>query len=211
MTLFDRTHKYLILLILFAGAFALCSCGEKYSADQEQYIKSIETERAEKDSIFGRATESPFANDKNTDFHPLNYYDVNPRFVFKSKLYNYNSNDTIKVYGTNGEERKALRYGYIKFIYSDKEFKLNVYKGFSKNGDEYYSIWFTDKTTGDETYGVGRYLDFELNPDPEHEYTIDFNKAYNPYCAYSARYSCAVPTKEDHVELAILAGEKRFH
>ncbi|MGE5401501.1 MAG: DUF1684 domain-containing protein, partial [Ignavibacteriales bacterium] len=66
-------------------------------------------------------------------------------------------------------------------------------------------------TTNDETYGVGRYLDFEKNENPDYVYTIDFNLAYNPYCAYSPNYSCAIPTKDDYVDLAIRAGEKKFH
>jgi uncharacterized protein (DUF1684 family) len=86
-----------------------------------------------------------------------------------------------------------------------------VYKSFSSKGETYYSIWFTDKTTNDETYGVGRYLDFELNDDENFIYTIDFNLAYNPYCAYNPDYTCAIPTKEDYVDLKIEAGEKKYH
>ncbi|NCS88730.1 MAG: hypothetical protein AUK34_02890 [Ignavibacteria bacterium CG2_30_36_16] len=203
--------KFTIYILIFTSAFLLISCGKKYSPEYDRYIKSIEKERAEKDSIFGQTSDSPFAGDSNAKFHRLVYYDVNPGFVFKSRLTEYRNKDTVKVFGTKGEERKAVKYGYLKFNYSGAYYKLNMYKGFSKNGDEYFSIWFTDNTTGEETYGVGRYLDFELNADPEYEYTIDFNKAYNPYCAYSARYSCAIPTKEDYINMAITAGEKRFH
>jgi uncharacterized protein (DUF1684 family) len=141
----------------------------------------------------------------------LKYYAIDPGFVFKSKLYEYPKKDTLKVYGTKGEERKAVWYGYIKFNYEKKEYRLNVYKGFSNDNQEYFSIWFTDKTTGGETYGVGRYLDFELKAQPDYLYTIDFNLAYNPYCAYSPEYSCAVPLKEDHIDLPVNAGEKKFH
>ncbi|MCL4278406.1 MAG: DUF1684 domain-containing protein, partial [Ignavibacteriaceae bacterium] len=81
----------------------------------------------------------------------------------------------------------------------------------SRTGEPYYSIWFTDKTTGKETYGVGRYLDFELNENPDFIYTIDFNKAYNPYCAYSAMFTCPIPRKEDYIDMSIEAGEKNFH
>jgi uncharacterized protein (DUF1684 family) len=74
------------------------------------------------------------------------------------------------------------------------------------------SVWFTDETTGKETYRVGRYVEVgEENPDPQFVYTIDLNKAYNPYCAYSDLYSCAIPRKEDHIPIAIRAGEKNYH
>lgn len=154
---------------------------------------------------------SPFNSDSNAHFENLKYYDVNPNYVFKSKLFLYDKKDTIKVFGTKGEERKVIRFGYVKIKFQSDEIKVNVYKGFTKNDDEYYSIWFTDKTTGEETYGVGRYLDFDLKSDSNFIYTIDFNLAYNPYCAYSAKYSCAIPNKEDHLDLPIKAGEKNFH
>jgi uncharacterized protein (DUF1684 family) len=154
---------------------------------------------------------SPFNQDPNARYATLKYYEVNPGYVFKSKLYQYEIKDTIIVLGTKGEERKAVKFGYVKINYKNKNYKINVYKGFSKNGIEYFSIWFTDKTTGSETYGVGRYLDFEFNPDSNFIYTIDFNLAYNPYCAYSSKFSCAVPTKDDHIAFAVEAGEKNFH
>jgi len=188
-----------------------CSCSKNYSPEQKSYIAGIEKERKEKDISFRNEKDSPFNHKSKIHFEPLKYYDVDPSFVFQSKLYQYPFKDTIKVFGTKGEERKAVRFGYVKFNYDNRDYKINVYKGSTKTGQEYYSIWFTDKTTGDETYGVGRYLDFELNPNPDFIYTIDFNLAYNPYCSYSPEYSCAIPLKEDHINLTIKAGEKRFH
>ena len=118
---------------------------------------------------------------------------------------------SISIFGTKGEERKAVKVGYVKFNYDVKDYKLNVYEGHTKSGETYNSIWFTDITTNKESYGVGRYLDFELFNNPENIYKIDFNLAYNPYCSYSAKYSCAIPSKEDYLDLAVTAGEKKFH
>lgn len=197
-----------LLLIIFS--LLVTSCGKKYTEEQKAYIASIEKMRQEKDNEFETSEESPFNHKSKVHFEPLKYYDADPAWVFKSKLTQYEKKDTITVFGTKGEERKAVRYGYVTFRHDNKDYKLNVYKGFS--GDtEYYSIWFTDQTTGEETYGVGRYLDFELNPDSNYVYTIDFNQAYNPYCAYNPSYTCAVPTKEDHLNMAIESGEKRWH
>lgn len=198
----------IIILIL---SFIFISCGKNYTPEQKEYIKKIEKERREKDSEMQNAPDSPFNQDPEAHFQPLKYYPVNPDFVFHSKLYEYDVKDTVNVFGTKGEERQAIKFGYVKFSYNGNEYKLNVYEGSTKKGTPYYSIWFTDLTTGKATYGVGRYLDFELNKNKDYVYTIDFNLAYNPYCAYSARYSCAVPTKEDHINLAVKAGEKKFH
>jgi uncharacterized protein (DUF1684 family) len=209
---FEKMIRIFFLTCLIPSLlFLLNSCDKNYTPEEEAYIKEINELRKAKDEDFKSSLYSPFNQDVKAHFAPLKYFDVDPSFKFKSKLYEYISKDTVKVSGTKGEERKAVRYGYLKFIYEEKEFKVNVYKGWSEDGQEYFSIWFTDKTTGEETYGVGRYLDFELSPLKEFTYTIDFNLAYNPYCAYSATYSCAVPTKEDYLDIEIKAGEKNFH
>ena len=200
--------KYILLILL---AIILSSCSRHYTPEQKKYISEIEQQRKEKDDYMKNDPDSPFNRDPNAHFQDLKYYDVNPDYVFKSKLYEYKNKDTVNIFGTKGEERKAVRYGYVKINFKEGERNINVYKSMSRNGQTYYSIWFTDKTTGDETYGVGRYLDFDFHPDSDFIYTVDFNLAYNPYCSYSAKYSCAIPTKEDHIDLAIKAGEKRFH
>jgi len=201
--------SFFVLFLLFG--VMLNSCGITYTPEQQKYITSIKKMRKEKDDYMKNNSDSPFNIDSNAVFHPLNYYPVDPNFVFKSKLFRYANQDTVDVYGTKGEVRKTIRFGYIKFNYQGKDYKMDVYQGHTKNGDKYYSIWFIDKTTGKDTYGVGRYLDFELNKDKNFIYTIDFNLAYNPYCSYSAKYSCAVPTKDDYIDMAVTAGEKNFH
>ena len=199
----------LILIVVFINF----SCDKKNPESKEanEYIHSILIERAEKDSSMQYDPYSPFNRDTSVTFHPLKYFKPNPDFVFKSKLFLHNPQDTVKILGTKGETRLVLLIGYVELKKDDKVYKVNVYKAFSRTGEPYYSIWFTDETTGKETYGVGRYLDFEFNPDPNFIYTIDFNKAYNPYCAYSYLFTCPVPREEDYIDMSIEAGEKNFH
>ncbi len=168
-------------------------------------------ERKEKDYSLQFDKSSPFILDTSVTFKPLNYYEPNSDFIFKSKLFIYEVQDTITILGTKGEKRPAILLGYLELKCDEKVYKVNVYKSFSRTGNEYYSIWFTDRTTGKETYGVGRYLDFELNEKPDFIYTIDFNRAFNPYCAYSALFTCPIPRKEDYIDIEIEAGEKNFH
>ena len=200
-----RISRVLLLIILFVG------CGKNYSPEQKAYISKIEEERKEKNEWMKNDSNSPFNFKGKVEFYDLKYFDVDPDFVFKSKLYEYGSKDTVIIFGTKGEERKTVRFGYVKFTYEENEHKINVYQGTTRTGENYYSIWFTDLTTNKESYGVGRYIDFEKQTDPEHIYEIDFNLAYNPYCAYSPDYSCAIPTKDDYISIAIKAGEKKFH
>lgn len=204
-------NKITALLILIA-VILLNGCKPVYTPEQEKYIKEIEKKRSEKDLYMRDNPESPFNKKGKVEFHPLNYFGVDPAFVFQSKLYEFPVKDSITTQGTKGDPRKGVRWGYVLINFDKKEYKINVYQMTSKNtGETYFAIWFTDKTTNNETYGVGRYLDFQKSEDPDHVYQIDFNLAYNPYCAYTSSYSCTIPLKEDYIDLAIKAGEKKFH
>jgi uncharacterized protein (DUF1684 family) len=204
---------YGLIVILFVALLFAEACKENKldSPETKTYVDELIKERKEKDYSMQFDRESPFMRDTSITFKPLNYFKPNPDFIFESKLNLYEVQDTVEILGTKGEKRPTIVIGFLGLNYNGKLYKVNVYKSFSRNGEEYYSIWFTDKTTGKETYGVGRYLDFELNDDPGFVYTIDFNKAYNPYCAYTPLYTCPIPRKEDHIDLNIEAGEKNFH
>jgi hypothetical protein len=202
-------NKSIILTLIIA--ILLIACGKNYSPEQKAYIAKVEKDREEKNLLLKNDPDSPFNKKGKIEFHNLKYFDVDPAYVFKSKLYEYNPKDTIVVYGTKGEIRYAVKFGCVLLNFAEKIVKVNVYQGSTTGGAIYYSIWFTDKTTNNESYGVGRYIDFEKVDNPEYIYTIDFNSSYNPYCAYSPNYSCAVPTIEDFIPVEIKAGEKKFH
>lgn len=167
--------------------------------------------RAEKDTWLRDDPASPFnlASHK-VEFSPLHYFEPDAGWVFQSKLTAYGNPEPVTILDTKGRERKGAVHGFLSFFRDGKMHTVRVYRMESKNG-VYHAIWFTDRTTGKSTYDVGRYLDFELSEDPAHVYTIDFNAAYNPYCAYSPAYGCAIPRKEDFIDLAITAGEKKWH
>lgn len=191
--------------------FLLIGCKKNFSSEEKEYIAKVEKERQEKNDWMKNDPSSPFNFKGKIDFHNLNYFDVDPAYKFQSKLFEYNTKDTVTIYGTKGEPRKVVKFGYLIVRFDNKETRINVYEGISRTGAKYHTIWFTDKTTNKESYGVGRYIDFELVNDSNHIYDVDFNKAYNPYCSYNPNYSCAIPSKEDYIPVAIEAGEKKFH
>jgi len=205
--------SYVLIVILFLTLLITEACKEKSFDDPEMktYVENLLKERKEKDYSLQFDINSPFNRDTTITFKPLNYYRPDPDFIFKSKLIQYDVQDTVSILGTKGETRPAILLGFLELKKDDKVHKVNVYKSFSRTGEPYYSIWFTDKTTGDESYGVGRYLDFELNENSDFVYTIDFNRAYNPYCAYSSLFTCPIPRAEDYIDMEIEAGEKNFH
>ena len=202
---------YIIVIQIIILLFVACNSKETNIDVDDDYINSILTHRNEKDSTMRVDLHSPFNRDTTVEFSPLKYYEPDPAFLFKSILFRYDPPDTVEVLGTKGETRQVIKEGFVKLDFEETEYRVNIYKGFSRSGEAYYSIWFTDNTTGEETYGVGRYIDFEMNEDPDFVYDIDFNYAYNPYCAYSAKFSCPIPRKEDFLDFYIEAGEKNFH
>ena len=116
----------------------------------------------------------------------------------------------------SGRERKMYRvFGTISFEIHDTLVKINIYQAQNLLSDpkykDYLVLMFTDQTSGDESYEAGRYLDLTLGDIKNNKVTIDFNKAYNPYCAYvKDKYNCPIPPKENRLPVAIRAGEKIY-
>lgn len=117
---------------------------------------------------------------------------------------------------TTGAIKKTFRvYGVLHFSINDTAVTLNIYQSQNlMNIAEYENhlfLPFTDITSGEETYAAGRYIDLDISDIKNNKVVIDFNKAYNPYCAYvSGKYNCPIPPKENQLPVAILAGEKIF-
>ena len=107
-----------------------------------------------------------------------------------------------------------LKYGKLSFTISGKECYLFVYRSTelmkTEKYRDYLFVPFTDATTGDESYGSGRYLEFYIPEIKNNILQLDFNKAYNPYCAYATGFHCPVPPKENNLPVAIKAGEMVF-
>ena len=117
---------------------------------------------------------------------------------------------------TSGLQKKTYRvYGTITFTFHDTLVKADIYQSQNLMADskykDYLALMFTDKTTGDETYEAGRYIDLVIDDIKNNQLVIDFNKAYNPYCAYvKGKYNCPIPPRENYLPVAIEAGEKNF-
>jgi uncharacterized protein (DUF1684 family) len=216
-----------LLILLILASLSSCSNTERRttlsSQDSVAIVQDNLKHRTDTDDSMRNAPDSPFNKDTTIEYHGLKWFPIDPYFRGRSVLHRYANPETVSVYGTKGEERKNLRFGYFEFDVPDesgamKTIRINVYKftPYDKRRYELYknmlSLWFTDKTTGKETYDVGRYIELgEENPDPNFTYTIDLNKAFNPYCAYSDLFSCAIPRKEDHIDIALRVGEMKYH
>lgn len=199
-------------LILRSGIFALLlSIRLVHAADEPPFdAKSILQYREKKDAYFRDSEQSPFKAPPAVKFAPLKYFPPDPGWVFHSKVHPYPQPEAVTIFDTKGRKREGVVFGYLTFRKDGTTHTLRLYRMQGPAGLVSWALWFTDRTTGGSTYDVGRYLDFEKSDDPEHVYTLDFNLAYNPYCAYTSAYGCAIPRKEDRLDLAITAGEKKW-
>ena len=118
--------------------------------------------------------------------------------------------DTLLIQMSANRAEKFLHWGQAQFKIGNQPQQLGIYLK-ADGRDSTLFIPFTDRTNGHETYGGGRYLDAPLPEANAPEITLDFNRAYNPYCAYNNAYSCPVPPAENRLQVAIPAGEKSFH
>lgn len=211
------------LFILFTTVGAHVGCRSEVeehrwtAEDSLRIVQEIMYHRTAVDSFFRYDAESPFLRDTTVEYKGLRWFPPDIRYYLRSRLHRYTDPETVTIMGTHGEERKHLKYGYFVLRIDGKDLHLNVYKFLPDDPRRYalykdhLNVWFTDRTTGKETYEVGRYLEVGTeSPDPEFIYTINFNNAYNPYCAYSALYSCAIPRREDYLDVAIRAGELKY-
>jgi uncharacterized protein (DUF1684 family) len=216
------------LLTIAAALVAVGSCARVGAipplsqADSLAIIGENQAHRAAMDAFFRSSPDSPFVRDTTIAYHGIAWFPVNPAFRGRSRLTHYPAPDTVTVFGTKGEERRQLRYGYFEIVVPGDDglpvtLRLNAYKFTPydplryEHFPENLSVWFTDRTTGAETYSVGRYVEVgDDTHDPSTVYTVDLNKAYNPYCAYSHLYSCAVPRKEDHLDISLRVGELTY-
>jgi uncharacterized protein (DUF1684 family) len=156
---------------------------------------------------------SPLTEEDLTSFNGLDFFKINEEFIIQAKF--KKTPHQLPFEMPTSTERKPIyvKFGEVHFKLNNKEFKLNVYQNQRLVTDpkykDYLFIPFTDLTNGETTYGSGRYLDFSIPKSDKVE--LDFNKAYNPYCAYNGKYSCPIPPEENHLSIFVEAGVKKFN
>lgn len=145
----------------------------------------------------------------------MQFYPVNSKYRVRGKFERTNDSPWFKMETSSGMKRLYRVYGTVSVLINDTLIRLQIYQSQDLMSNEKYRdhlfLPVADLTTGEETYESGRYYDLEIKDIIDNEIEIDFNKLYNPYCAYVAgRYSCPITPKENHVTVAIPAGEKKF-
>ena len=173
-----------------------------------QFGQEVLSLRVEKNSFFRNDLDSPIPLSERASFKGLNYFLPDEGYRASSKLERFDSPKHIVMPTSTGTRQTYLRYGAFTFEVKGQRLKLFVYKSAEDPYARSLFIPFSDATSGDQTYAAGRYLDLEEEGGDDYE--LDFNMAYNPYCAYSEEYTCPVPPVENRLPVKILAGEKNY-
>ena len=195
----------LVLGVLMASLVGLAACSSGPSApDEGVYLQEIGEHRAGIDRAF-REQEDPIPTDMREKLLPLPYFDVDAAYAVPAALKLADERPVFEMPTSTGKRRRMQRVGVLEFTLQGQPMTLGA---FVEEGQEIVNLFvpFADLTTGAETYPAGRYLD--LHPTSTGFYTVDFNKAYNPYCAYNKEYDCPFPPPSNRLKVAIRAGEK---
>lgn len=216
--------KHIIILGTLAFLATIVFYSLTGGESPEDYAKAIVKEREEKDEFMKSDSESPFrsvssqAEEKEKDstrayidFKGLNYFAPDLKFKVTANLAPIENKKVVVLPTSDGKEKKYLEYAFAEFSLEGKENKLLILE--IMDAGPYRGtlfLAFADETSANETYGAGRYIDLKKVPGAS-SIVLDFNKAYNPYCAYSGNFSCPFPPKENVSKVALKAGEKKYH
>ncbi len=176
------------------------------------YARDLALRRKEKDYYLQSDPDSPIPVAIRPKFRGLAYFPPDMGFRLRVRLTKLPDPEPVTLATSKGIPRPMVRYGYFDFEIEGVKQRLYAYKSPPQPGhrhaDTSLFIPFRDATSGKESYGAARYLDIEEEPSGEH--TLDFNDAYNPYCAYSDDYVCPFPPRENWLSAPVRAGEKTF-
>jgi uncharacterized protein len=194
--------KYTITIITIT-ILASCSKNNPYSIYLGKY-------RAEKKSEMLKDERFPLKNEK--DFAGIKYYKANDKYRVNCSFQKTEGAKPFDLPTYSGKTRPYIEYGRLSCPVEKHMVQLSIYRSIAnlqiyKN---HLFLPFKDLTTDRETYGGGRYIDLQLDDIKDNAIEIDFNKCYNPWCAYSDGFNCPIPPKENQLNIAIKAGEKNY-
>lgn len=166
-------------------------------------MSELESFRMHKDEFFRTDHHSPLTPEQKRDFSGLKYFPENKDLDFTVEVEEFDKDDIVQIQTNTGDVQTFERYGRFHFTVEGEEAALTIYR--NEHG---FFLPFADALAGVETYGAGRYLEPEVAPGGK--LRIDFNMAYNPYCAYNPNWSCPLTPFENRLKVPIRAGEKVF-
>lgn len=194
---------FIVFVILAITVYTFFSGG-----DDEVYIEQILNERKDKFRFLKYNADSPFSEELKAQVKELPYFPIDSKYKVRARLELITDDRMIVIPTSDGKEERYLKFAYAHFELDGQKQRLLILQPMMRQFQNKLSIIFTDGTSGKESYGACRYL--ELTKEGDQTITIDFNRAYNPFCAYNEHFSCPLPPTGNHVTVEIRAGEMDF-
>lgn len=184
----------------------MLSAQETKTETSKEFQEKINKEYANRE-------ESPLTDEDFKEFKGLDFYPIDAKYSVEAKFKRTPNEKVFKMKTTGPRLPEYVKYGELTFALEGKKYKLNLYQSVDlttmKGYEDYLFLPFFDLSCGKGSYIGGRYLDMRIPTGDK--VTIDFNKAYNPYCAYNHKYSCPLVPLDNNLDTTILAGVKKFH
>ena len=201
-------YSYLVLFVSLAVWSFLSSCSKKSTA----YIAETLSHRNRIKSEHLESERSPLKTKEQIE--QLDYFDIDPNALAQCSVHINDHQKIIEIPTYSGITKAFYVYGTAHCTMKSEKFTLDLYRsrGQSMMPDALNPLFipFKDLTNGDETYGGGRYLDLPIQGVVDGQLVIDFNRSYNPWCAYGDGFNCPIPPKENHLKFDVRAGEKNY-
>lgn len=195
------------IVLAFCVIFSFIGCTQ-----EKRFLKGETEFQKEQNAKFKDATTSPLKDKDRKHFEELDFFKFDSTYVVTANFKRTPNEKVFKMKTTTDRKPKYIKYGELHFNLKGENFTLNIYQNqglIEKEGyDDYLFLPFLDETNGLESYGGGRYIDVRIPKGDS--MVIDFNKAYNPYCAYNDRYSCPIVPRKNYLKTRIEAGVKTF-
>lgn len=200
-----------VIIAFLLVSISLAGCAQKRSTFDD-YTASVRDFQYELNKEFADKNESPLTPEDLESFNGLDFYPIDSTYRVIAKFEPEKDPEIFEMPTTTDRRPLYKTFGTATFELNGQSLKLHVYQNQELIKQAEYEnhifIPFTDLSSGNESYGGGRYIDLEI---PRGDtLVIDFNKAYNPYCAYNHKYSCPIPPRENSLPVAIHAGVKAF-
>lgn len=200
-----RLFAFLIFIIVFSSCN---SQGKRAIPGETDYQKDL-------NMMYMDASQSPLKERDLKKFEGLDFFPVDSSFVVKATFIKIENAPVFEMATTTDRKPLYKEYGKLKFILKGIDCELTVYQSQDEARDKKYKDYlflpFTDDTSGNESYGGGRYMDIKTyDIKADNTIILDFNNTYNPYCAYNPDYSCPLVPRKNHLNVEIKAGVKKF-
>ena len=203
-----------LILIL---AIAACNSPNKWETkteftsfdlkEQSPYSQKVLRYRDSMDAVFYSGSNKILPKEAIATDGKLNYFLPDESYRVQAQFIPIKNGEVFKMKTNTDRLPEYRKYGKLSFTIQNQNLVLTLYQNLEQ--PEYLFCPFKDKTNGKQSYGAGRFLDFEKKDLVN--MVLDFNYAYNPYCAYNSNFSCPLPPLENHLEIAVMAGEKAWH